>query len=464
MPEEFTDQEPPERTDTTINQILGDPGNAVQARDVHGDVHIGAHPDHDVEIILQPEQSEVVLDVGSRCAVIPLIVNCHLSQPLTVKLSLRGAPTPRWTVEPSEVTVRAGVPEPAVLRLPCTATEPQAGPKYLRVVAQNRDGKREWQSEPPITVTVQAKPGLAVQPKVAPSVLKGRKQTITVTVRNTGNTRLTGSLRRWTSSASDAGYLPKDAVEPPKGGTPPFQLDPGGTAERPVVVTLPPPEMTARKWYLPIAAWLEGANHPCTVPELAVTQPGWLKQIPEHTRRLTSWGSVKHGPYRRVTLAISGIAVFIVGLLFGSNVFSSQSTGAGTAVTTPSSRQNTTASPVPPLFEPVHYKRMACATDTSVVYLASMTRREADAYAAYFVQREYGRMNTLKPPLNQRYVIHVSDRSDLCPTLRRRLDQSPSMSEYSTFIWISVPTSEASSTCKNLGRPQAFDCQAVSIN
>ncbi len=463
MPEEPTNRKPPEHTDTTINQILGNHGNAAQLRDVHGDVHIGAHADSDVEVVLQPERPEVVADVGDKCTVIPVTVNSHLPRPLTVKLSLRNAPTKQWTVEPSEVTVGPGVPAHATVRLPCTATEPQAGPKYLRVVARHRHGKREWQSEPPITVTVQARPDLVVDPEVTPNVIKGRQQTVTVTVRNNGNTRLTGSLRRWVSPESEAGYLPLEAIGPPAtGGTPPFQLAPGETEERLVVVTLPPPEVKAKKWHLPIAVWLDGDTHPCTVPELTVTQLGWSAEIPDYVKRLTEWARVEHGPYRRVTLAIAGVAVFIAGLLFGANVFSSQPTNEGAAVATSPSDQIATSS-VPPLFAPVHYEPMACTAGTSVLYLASMTKREADEYAAYFVQREYSRMNTLKPRLNQPYTIHVTDRADLCPALRRLLDQSPSMTEYSTFIWIGVPTSEAADTCKKLGRQQTFDCYGVPV-
>ncbi|WP_146060448.1 hypothetical protein [Amycolatopsis sp. CA-128772] len=464
MPEESTDQEPPERAGTTINQISDNSGNAVQARDVHGDVRIGAHPDNDVEIVLQPEQSEIVLAVGHGCKVVPLTVNCHLSQPLILELSLRGASTPRWTVEPAEITVRPGVPEVATLRLPCSATEPQAGPKHLRVVAKQQGGKREWQSQPPVTVTVPAKPGLVVKPKIEPTVLHGGTQTIIVAVCNTGNTRLAGSLMRWKPSAGVAGYLPPEAVAPPNGGTPPFELAPGATAERPVVVTLPPPEMTERTWCLPIAVRLDGVERPMPVPDLTVTQAGWLTQIPGYARRLASWGRAEHGPYRRVTLAISGIALFVAGLLLGSNIFASRATGESSAATTSASSQDPAVSSIPSLFAPVPYERMTCTAGTSVVYLASMTRREADEYAAYFVQREYSRMNNLNPPLSRRYAIHVTARPDLCPTLRRLLDQSPSMREYSTFIWIDAPTSEAAGICKDLDQRQAFDCHPVPVS
>lgn len=461
MPEESTDREPPGRADATINnQVSGPLGPVVQARDVHGDVHIGAHADNDVEIVLQPEQPEVAVGAGDEHT-IPLTVNSHLAQPVTVKLSLRGAGTSQWTVEPGEVTVRPGVPALAVVRLPCTATEPPAGPKYLRVVARPRGGKREWQSKPAVTVTVQPQPGLAVESKVAPGVLGGRKQKTRVIVRNTGNTRLAGSLRPWIPSAGDARYLALDAVRLPDGNTLPFRLEPGGVTEQPVVVTLPPPNVTARQWQLPIAAWLDGTEQPCAVPALTVTQPGWLEQIPGHVRRLARWARVEHGPYRRVTLAICGIAVFVVGLLFGANVLPAQPTGAEPA---PSSDQAATVPSVPPLFAPVHYERMACTAGTSVVYLGSMTRREADAYAAYFVQREHSRMNALKVPVGQRYTIHVSSRDDLCPVERKRLDSESKMAAYSTFIWMSVPTGEAAGTCANLGLQPGPDCTVVSIN
>lgn len=450
MPEESSEQ-PPERTGATINRVVGDPANAVQARDV-GSINFGANADNDVEVVLQPEQPEVVVGPGRECTVIPLTVSSHLAEPVTVKLSLRGAPTPQWAVEPGEVTVHRDAPESAAIRLPCTATEPSAGPKHLRVVAKHRDG-RTWPSDPSITVTVRPKPGLAVETTGAPDV-RGGEQTIPLTVRNTGNTRLRGSLKRRTAPEGEAGYLPREAIAPPQGGTPPFELNPGEAVERLVVVTLPPPEMTERKWKLPIAAWLEGAEEPCTVPELTVTQPGWLSEIPGHLQRLSSWSRVKHGPYRRGTLAIWGVAVFIAGLLFGANVFYSPPA----AVSAPPSNETATTPSVPPRFAPVPREPMPCTPGNAVVYLASMTKPEADEYAAYFVQREYSRMKALEIPADRRYAIHVTDRADLCPVLRRDLDGNPKMANFSAFIWIGAPANEAAGICANLALPRNFDC------
>ncbi|EOD67406.1 hypothetical protein [Amycolatopsis vancoresmycina] len=461
MPEEPTEQEPLDHTGTTINRVEGDSGTTLQARDVHGNVNFGAHSDTDVEIVLLPEQPEVVVEPGGECTSVPVTVKSHLAEPVTVTLSLRGAPTSQWAVEPSEVTVLPGKRARARLRLPCTATEPSAGPKHLHVVARHRDGNRTWRSESGIDVSVRAEPGLAVAPDVTPAVLKGGEQTVTVTVRNTGNTHLLGALKRWTTSGNDAGYLPRDGVAlPPAGAS--FELPPGEAADLLAGVTLPPPELTEKKWCLPIAAWLKGAEDPCVVPELTVTQPGWLSEIPGYVNRLAAWGRVKHGPYRRATLAVSGLAVFLGGLLFGASVFSSQPAGDAAAAAAPPSSQPAAASPVPPRFAPVPREPMACTPGTTVVYLASMTKGEADEYAAYFVQREYSRMNDLKP-VKLHYPIHVTDRAGLCPGLRQKLDRSPSMADYSTFVWIGVPTSEGADICQKLDRRQTFDCLAVPL-
>jgi hypothetical protein len=462
MPEEFSEQEPPDRTGTTINRVVGDSGSTLQARDVHGNVNFGAHSDTDVEVVLEPARPDPVVGPGGECLVIPVRVNSHLTEPVTLTLSLRGAPTSLWAVEPGEVTVHPGVPARATLRLPCTATEPSTGPKHLRVVAQHRGGKRTWLSEPGITVSVRAEPGLAVEPEVTPDVLGGGEQTITVTVRNTGNTHLQGALKRWIPPGKEAGYLPWGAVALPPANEAPFKLQPGEATVLRAVVMLPPPEMTDKKWYLPLAAWLEETEQPHTVPELTVTQPGRLAEIREHAKRLTAWGQVKRGPYRRVTLAGVGVAVFLVGLVLGASAFSAPPASDAAAVAAPPSSQTAAPSSVPPRFTPVPRDPMGCTPGTTVVYLASMTKPEADEYAAYFVQREYSRMNDLKP-VKLHYPIHVTDRADLCPALRQKLDRSSSMAAYTTFVWIGVPTSEGADICQKLDRRQTFDCLAVPL-
>ncbi|MET8850836.1 hypothetical protein [Amycolatopsis sp. NPDC004625] len=447
MPKESGEQDRPDGTGPTVNRVVGDVAHAVQARDV-GNVNIGVHSDHDVEVVLQPEQSEVVVGPGDRHGVVPLTVTSHLAEPVTVELSLRGAGTSPWTVEPGEVTVRPGASASAAIRLPCKATEPSAGPKDLHVMAKQRDGRRTWRSERPVRVRVRADPGLAVEPKVVPDVVEGRR-TVAVTVRNTGNIRLAGSVKRRTAPEG-AGYLPPAAVILPAEGGVPFEVDPGATAEVPVGLVVPPPEMTRKTWKLPLAAWIEGAEEPCAVPGLTVTQPGWL----------SSWSQAEHGPFRRSTLAVMIVVVLLFGLLLGAIFFSSSQPAA---VSAPPPSQLAAPAPVPPRFAPVPREPMACTPGTAVVYLASMTKPEADEYAAYFVQRERSRMKALKLPAGQNHPIHVTDRAELCPVLREKLDRSPSMTEYVTFVWLDVPTSEAAGICKNLDRPHPFDCLAVPL-
>jgi hypothetical protein len=392
------------------------------------------------------------------------------------RLTLRpvGVPGSVCAITPGMVVVRPNESVSAKVSLQARAAVPEAGERELAVEAVDADtgaqnGTR-WQSNRK-RLRILARPDLTLN-VAKPPTRDGTSTTYrtSVTVANTGNTRLAGTVQApsalWimTNTRVDPGRRFVDASLVRLPGE--FELGPGTSAEIPLSVVFPDQPVTEQRWDLLLRVKADRSgieDRMCSVPVLQLGQ----SDAPETATPPTagpppveeSWMSGRVA-VPRVFLVLGFVAIVaaaLAGSLVGERLHATPAVASTTP--SPSSEVRIVATTPPAALDAssaTAYTVMPCALGTWVVFLSSSGGSNADAEASTSMRYEAKRARYVDT--KHTYQINASRWDDACPKAREYVGKKGGPAW--RMVWIGPVQSEQSAkeVCALLQKPNKYDC------
>jgi hypothetical protein len=443
-------------------------GNAqmpVLGTGVQNNTFAGGEANRDVVLILNYRNKIAELSAATA-VVFSLEVANHGNR--TRRLGLRpvGVPAASCSVVPESVVVRPNEAQTAKVVLRAAATTPEAGDREVSIAATDLDidGRAggNWASNAR-QISVLAKPDLFVGVAGAPVRVDGSTTYRTVvTVRNVGNTRLSGNVEvpaaEWLLANIKPGGRPVDAslVTCPGG----FELGPGADAKIPVTIAFPDEPGVDQRWdlLLRVSTTRNDLNpRLCRVPLVQLggaPEPAPAPQIP--AVQTETW--LSHRAKVPVSLLVAGtIAAAAAGLLLGRSTVPTAA-----AVTRPTSAAPELASapiastqPSPEVSTAAVYSPMPCPTGQWIILIATVEGGYADSDVAMVVR--YERDRATRTDRKHVYSINATPFGLACPRVRAWVTRKDKMS--TRLLWIGPVASEAAGNrvCSRLKRT-SWDC------